>query len=88
MSRRAVWVVLAWALAMALGGWLASRTRFTTDLSFFLPSQPTAEQQVLVEQLREGVVSRLLMVAIEGGEPAVRAEASSQSSNCLPTPWR
>ncbi len=76
MSRRAVWVVLAWALAMALGGWLASRTRFTTDLSFFLPSQPTAEQQVLVEQLREGVVSRLLMVAIGGGEPAARAEAS------------
>ncbi|MBN9371319.1 MULTISPECIES: MMPL family transporter [unclassified Hydrogenophaga] len=76
MTRRAVWIVLAWALAMALGGWLASRTRFTTDLSFFLPSHPSAEQQVLVEQLREGVVSRLLMVAIDGGDGAARAEAS------------
>lgn len=69
-------VVLAWVLAMALGGWLASQTRFTTDLSFFLPSRPSAEQQVLVEQLREGVVSRLIMVAIEGGDSATRAERS------------
>src|SRR5690606_25048645 len=67
---------LAWALAVALGGWLASQTRFTTDLSFFLPSRPSAEQQVLVEQLREGVVSRLIMVAVEGGDSAARAERS------------
>lgn len=69
-------MVLAWALAMALGGWLASQTRFTTDLSFFLPSRPSAEQQVLVEQLREGVVSRLIMVAVAGGDSAARAERS------------
>ncbi|HSX94550.1 MAG TPA: MMPL family transporter [Hydrogenophaga sp.] len=76
MGLRRAWVVLAWALAMALGGWLASQTRFTTDLSFFLPSQPSAEQQVLVEQLRDGVVSRLIMVAVEGGDSAARAERS------------
>lgn len=69
-------MVLAWALAMAMGGWLASQTRFTTDLSFFLPSQPSAEQQVLVEQLRDGVVSRLIMVAVSGGDSAARAERS------------
>jgi predicted exporter len=69
-------VVLAWALAMTMGGWLASQTRFTTDLSFFLPSQPSAEQQVLVEQLRDGVVSRLIMVAVAGGDSAARAERS------------
>jgi len=76
VTRRSVWVVLAWALLMALGVLLARQTRFTTDLSFFLPAQPSAEQQVLVEQLREGVVSRLLMVGIEGGDSAARGERS------------
>ncbi|MBL0917733.1 MAG: MMPL family transporter [Hydrogenophaga sp.] len=61
---------------MAVGGMLALQTRFTTDLSFFLPAKPSAEQQVLVDQLREGVVSRLLMVAIEGGDSAARGERS------------
>jgi predicted exporter len=75
MARR-WWVVLAWVLAMAVGGLLALQTRFTTDLSFFLPARPSAGQQVLVEQLREGVVSRLLMVGIEGGDSAARAERS------------
>ena len=74
--RRSGWVVLAWALLMVLGVLLARQTRFTTDLSFFLPAQPSAEQQVLVEQLREGVVSRLLMVGIEGGDSAARGERS------------
>lgn len=75
MPRR--WLpVLAWALAMVVGGLLALQTRFTTDLSFFLPANPSAEQQVLVDQLRDGVVSRLLMVSIEGGDSAARAERS------------
>lgn len=74
--RRSGWVVLAWVLLMALGVLLARQTRFTTDLSFFLPAKPSAEQQVLVEQLREGVVSRLLMVGIEGGDSAARGERS------------
>lgn len=73
---RAGVVILVWALLLGLGGWFVSTTRFTTDLSFFLPARPTPAQQVLVEQLREGVVSRLLMVAIEGGDGPARGEAS------------
>jgi len=73
---RAGVVILLWAVLLGLGGWFVSTTRFTTDLSFFLPARPTPAQQVLVEQLREGVVSRLLMVAIEGGDEAARAQAS------------
>jgi predicted exporter len=55
-----------------------SRTEFRTDLSAFLPRSPTPAQQVLVDQLRDGVVSRLVLIAIEGGEPERLAEASKR----------
>ena len=64
---------LLWLLAMLVGAAIVWNTRFTADMSFFLPAKPTAEQQVLVDQLKEGVVSRLLMLAIEGGEASQRA---------------
>ena len=35
-------------------------------MSAFLPSSPTAEQQLLVDQLRHGPVARLLLLAIDG----------------------
>ena len=74
---RGVWrALLIWLAAMALGVVLLLNTRFSADVSFFLPSKPTAEQSVMVDQLREGAVSRLLMVAIAGGDAGQRAEAS------------
>ena len=67
---------LLWLLAMLAGAAIVWNTRFTADMSFFLPSHPTAEQQVLVDQLKEGAVARLLMLAIEGGEASQRAALS------------
>ena len=67
---------LLWLLAMLVGAAIVWNSRFTADMSFFLPAHPTAEQQVLVDQLKEGVVSRLLMVAIEGGDEKQRATLS------------
>ena len=67
---------LLWLLAMLAGTAIVWNTRFTADMSFFLPAKPTAEQQVLVDQLKEGVVSRLLMLAIAGGEASQRATLS------------
>ena len=67
---------LLWLLAMLAGAAIVWNSRFTADMSFFLPAHPTAEQQVLVDQLKEGVVSRLLMVAIEGGDEKQRADLS------------
>jgi predicted exporter len=69
---------LLWLLAMLAGVVIVWNSRFSADMSFFLPGKPTAEQQVLVNQLKEGVVSRLLMLAIEGGTPAQRALLSRQ----------
>ena len=76
MSRGVLRALLIWLAAMALGVLLLLNTRFSADVSFFLPSKPTAEQSVMVDQLREGAVSRLLMVAIGGGDARQRAETS------------
>ena len=69
---------LLWLLAMLVGAAIVWNSRFTADMSFFLPAHPTAEQQVLVDQLKEGVVSRLLMVAIAGGDEKQRAVLSRE----------
>jgi len=73
LRQRAVLVWLVFLLACAV---VISRTTFTADLSAFLPRSPSAGQRVLVEQLRDGLVSRLILVGIEGGDPATRAALS------------
>jgi predicted exporter len=67
---------LLWLLAMLAGAAIVWNSRFTADMSFFLPARPSAEQQVLVDQLKEGAVARLLMVAIAGGDAGQRAAVS------------
>ncbi len=67
---------ILWLLAMLAGGLIALNSRFVADMSFFLPSQPSAEQKVLIGQMKEGAVSRLLMLSIGGGDARQRAQAS------------
>ncbi|MDF3835596.1 MMPL family transporter [Cupriavidus basilensis] len=72
-ARLAVGLWLVFLMACAA---VVARTGFTADLSAFLPRAPSAEQQLLVDQLREGLVSRLILVGIEGGDAAGRAALS------------
>lgn len=65
-----------WLLAMLAGGVIVWNSRFSADMSFFLPSRPSVEQKLLIGQLQEGVVSRLLMLSIGGGDMQQRAAAS------------
>jgi predicted exporter len=60
-----------------------ARTQFSGDLSAFLPRSPSPAQQLLVEQLREGVVSRLILLGIEGPPPAVLAKISTDLAKRL-----
>ena len=78
MTRDGRRAFLLWLLAMLAGAAIVWNSRFTADMSFFLPARPTAEQQVLVDQLKEGAVARLLMVAIDGGDAAQRAALSRE----------
>ena len=83
MRRADGWIPGRWII----GGWLTfvvacviliSRTQFETDLSAFLPRSPTPSQKILVEQLRDGIVSRLILVGIEGDGAAALAHTSQQ----------
>lgn len=69
-------VLLLWLLAMMAGMWCIHNANVVADMSFFLPSRPSAEQQVLVSQLKNGSVSRLLMLGLEGGDAVQRAKMS------------
>jgi len=65
-----------WLTVLALAAVLATRAQVAADLSAFLPEAPTPEQRLLIDQLRSGVTSRLLLVGVTGGEAARRAAVS------------
>ena len=73
LRRRPVQLWLLFLIGCAIA---IHRAHFTADLSAFLPRAPSAQQRLLVDQLREGVISRLIIVAIEGGDATTRADIS------------
>lgn len=82
-TRRRWFAIALWLLGVALSGFVISRTTFTTDLSAFLPQEPTREQRVLQDQLLDGVISRLILVGIEGAAAPLRAEMSKDMAKSL-----
>ncbi len=82
MSRPRIAIGL-WLLLLAACAVIVSRTSFTTDLSAFLPRSPTPAQQVLVDQLREGVVSRLMLIGIGGDKTEALARISRELARDL-----
>lgn len=76
MTRPCLVPTLLWAILAALAGLVVVRANYTADLSAFLPRTPTAAQRLLVDQLRDGIASRLIIGAIEGADAATRARIS------------
>lgn len=75
--------IVVWLLLVVVAVGLILRASFTADLSAFLPRNPTQEQQLLVDQLRDGMVSRLILVAIEGSDAATQASLSRAMAKTL-----
>ncbi len=76
MNRRALPAIGLWIAGLLVCGVIVGRTHFTADLSAFLPRAPTAEQRILVDQLKDGAVSRLVLIGIEGADAETRARLS------------
>jgi predicted exporter len=76
VTRASRWPVAAWLLFVVACAAIVSRTHFTTDLSAFLPRSPSPAQQILVDQLRDGVVSRLILIGVEGAPSPALAGVS------------
>ena len=71
-------ILAAWLVAMAACLWIVAHTDFTADMSAFLPKNPSREQQLLVDQLKDGALSRMLLIGIEGGDAPARAALSRE----------
>lgn len=83
MTRRTLLPLALWLAALAAAAALAAGARYTADLSAFLPRAPSPAQQLLVDQLREGAVGRVMLIAIEGADAAARAALSRRLAQSL-----
>ena len=79
-QRGAIFLWLAFIAACIIA---IAQSRFTADLSAFLPRNPTAAQQLLLEQIKDGLASRLVLVGIEGSNAEKRAALSRQIAKTL-----
>ena len=76
--------LLAWfAIVAASAWWIARHVAFTADLTAFLPASSGRLERLLVEQLRSGVASRTMLIAIEGGAPPELARFSRALARAL-----
>ncbi len=76
MKQRSAFAIVLWLLFVLACGIIAGRTIFTADLSAFLPSHPSANQQLFADQLQNGIASRLILIGIEGDHAETLARIS------------
>jgi predicted exporter len=81
--RRGTAAIVLWLIFLLACVGIISRTHFTTDLSAFMPRTPTPEQQLLMDQVSDGLASRLILVGIEGTDAPTRASLSRQVAERL-----
>ncbi|RYU59916.1 hypothetical protein EWI61_07440 [Methylolobus aquaticus] len=82
MSSR--FAIALWLAMLAGSGWMLWRAPpVSQDLLYFLPRNPSTEERILVDQLRSGFPSRLVLIALAGAEPAELASASAALGRAL-----
>jgi predicted exporter len=72
-----------WGAGLLVACFVIARAPFNTDMTAFLPRSPVPAQRVMVDQLRDGVVSRVVLVAIEGAAPEALARLSRGTAERL-----
>ncbi|HEX8749831.1 MAG TPA: MMPL family transporter [Nitrospira sp.] len=83
MSRRYS-VASFWVLVMIYGLWLVfTRVAVHSELADLLPEGTTPTQRLLLTQVRTGIAGRLMLLAIEGGNPDELSDLSKQFSERL-----
>ena len=81
---RATLVLVGWLLALiGLAVFVSARLQIGSDLRLFMPAPQTPEQRLLIDEIGEGPGSRLLLLAIEGADPAALATSSQALADAL-----
>ena len=71
-------LALLWLALLLFAGWAISRQlELTGDLRKFMPQAQTPAQKLLIDELGEGPGSRLLLVALSGGDAETLATQSA-----------
>jgi len=83
MTGRRARIIAPWLIGVAAAVWVVAGAHYLTDMSAFLPAKPTELQSLLVDQLRDGPASRLIMIAVEGGGAESRAQVSGEMARRL-----
>jgi predicted exporter len=77
LTTRQAGIVTLWLCLITASIWIiVGPTRFSSDITAFLPSAVNREHQLLIQQLREGLASRLILIALEAAPPERLAEYS------------
>ncbi len=64
-------------LVVLLGLYVQQNLTISSDLRLFMPAPSTPAQRLLLEEVGQGPVSRLLLVGLSGAAPEVLAESSN-----------
>ena len=86
-SKLASRVVSRYALALIffllLALFAAKTLRIESDFTAFLPPSTTPDERLLIAQLRDGLVSRLMLVALQGADEKTLAQTSRKLAQRL-----
>jgi predicted exporter len=85
VSARGAYLTLAiWALLIACAGYVVSqKMEVGSDLRLFLPPPENRAERILLEELKEGPGTRVLLVSLSGAPQAELASASAQLAESL-----
>jgi predicted exporter len=75
--------IAIWLTVLLISLWVGLRSEFRADISAFLPRNPTPDQQLLVDQLKDGAVSRLILVGVDGNNAATIGAVSKSMAEKL-----
>jgi predicted exporter len=75
--------IAIWLTVLLTSLWVGLRSEFRADISAFLPRNPTPDQQLLVDQLKDGAVSRLILVGVDGNNAATIGAISKSMAEKL-----
>ena len=73
-----------WAVLLACAGYIVSeKMQIGSDLRLFLPQPQNRAERILLEELKEGPGTRLLLVSLSGASPSQLASASERLATAL-----